>query len=117
MEADEGGEVRTELTLFEPQMRRPPIGAKMMATMKSVGRTVFGVRIGCHALSRCCLKAVSVVRTRIEGRGEGTRMETRETRDRFDQLRSRTMGVQRDGSCCFVRSESEGAGDERGKGE
>jgi hypothetical protein len=26
---------------------------------KSVGRTVRGVRIGCQALSRCCLKAVS----------------------------------------------------------
>ena len=27
--------------------------------MKSVGRTVLGVRMGCHAFSRCCLKAVS----------------------------------------------------------
>jgi hypothetical protein len=27
--------------------------------IKSVGNTVFGVNIGCHALSRCCLKAVS----------------------------------------------------------
>ena len=26
--------------------------------MKRVGRTVFGVNIGCHALRRCCLKAV-----------------------------------------------------------
>ncbi len=41
-------------------MRRPPIGAKMIPMMKRVGRTVLGVRIGCHALRRCCLKAVSV---------------------------------------------------------
>jgi hypothetical protein len=40
-------------------MRRPPMGAKIMPIMKRVGRTVFGVRIGCHALRRCCLKAVS----------------------------------------------------------
>jgi hypothetical protein len=41
-------------------MRRAPMGAKMMPMMRSVGRTVFGVRIGCHAFSRCCLKAVSM---------------------------------------------------------
>lgn len=40
-------------------MRRPPIGANRMPTRNSVGRTVRGVRIGCQALSRCCLKAVS----------------------------------------------------------
>jgi len=40
-------------------MRRPPMGAKMMPMMKRVGKTVLGVRIGCHALRRCCLKAVS----------------------------------------------------------
>lgn len=40
-------------------MRRPPMGAKIMPIMNKVGRTVFGVRIGCHALRRCCLKAVS----------------------------------------------------------
>ena len=27
--------------------------------MNNVGRTVRGVRMGCHAFSRCCLKAVS----------------------------------------------------------
>ena len=41
-------------------MRRAPMGAKMMPMMRSVGRTVFGVRIGCQALSRCCLNAVSM---------------------------------------------------------
>ena len=33
-----------------------------MPTMKSVGRTVRGVRIGCHAFNRCCLNAVSAKR-------------------------------------------------------
>jgi hypothetical protein len=46
-------------------MSRPPIGANRMPMRKSVGRTVRGVRIGCQALSRCCLKAVS---ERAEGR-------------------------------------------------
>ena len=31
----------------------------MMPMRKSVGKTVFGVRIGCQAFSRCCLNAVS----------------------------------------------------------
>ena len=35
------------------------MGAKRMPTMNSVGRTVRGVRMGCHAFSRCCLNAVS----------------------------------------------------------
>ena len=35
------------------------MGAKIIPMMKSVGRTVLGVSIGCHALSLCCLKAVS----------------------------------------------------------
>ena len=35
------------------------MGAKRMPTINSVGRTVRGVRMGCHAFSRCCLKAVS----------------------------------------------------------
>jgi len=48
-----------ERTLLFPQMRRAPIGAKTIPMMKSVGRTVFGVRMGCHAFRRCCLKAVS----------------------------------------------------------
>lgn len=57
-------------TLFDPQMRSPPIGAKMMAMMNNVGRTVRGVRIGCHALSRCCLNAVSGRGKREGGRHE-----------------------------------------------
>lgn len=36
------------------------MGAKMMPMMRSVGRTVFGVRIGCQAFSLCCLNAVSM---------------------------------------------------------
>jgi hypothetical protein len=36
------------------------MGAKIMPMMRSVGRTVFGVRIGCQAFSRCCLNAVSM---------------------------------------------------------
>jgi hypothetical protein len=36
------------------------MGAKMMPMMRRVGRTVFGVRIGCQAFSRCCLNAVSM---------------------------------------------------------
>ena len=35
------------------------MGAKRMPTMNSVGSTVRGVRMGCHAFSRCCLNAVS----------------------------------------------------------
>ncbi len=37
------------------------MGPKSRPIMKNVGRTVLGVRMGCHALSRCCLNAVSVV--------------------------------------------------------
>lgn len=40
-------------------MRTVPMGAKTRPMMKRVGRTVLGVRMGCHALRRCCLKAVS----------------------------------------------------------
>lgn len=46
-------------TKLLPHTSRPPIGANMTPMMKSVGRTVFGVSIGCHAFRRCCLKAVS----------------------------------------------------------
>jgi hypothetical protein len=35
------------------------MGAKMTPTMKKRGSTVLGVRIGCQALSLCCLNAVS----------------------------------------------------------
>jgi hypothetical protein len=41
------------LTLALAQSNRPPMGAKMTATAKKIGSTVFGVRIGCHAFSRC----------------------------------------------------------------
>ena len=47
------------MTREEPQIRRPPMGAKRMPMMKKVGRTVLGVRMGCQAFKRCCLKAVS----------------------------------------------------------
>ena len=50
-------------TLLFPQMSRAPIGAKTMPMIKRVGRTVFGVRMGCHAFRRCCLKAVSAVQS------------------------------------------------------
>lgn len=36
------------------------MGAKRMPMMNNVGSTVRGVRIGCHAFSRCCLNAVSI---------------------------------------------------------
>ena len=48
------------ITCDDPQIKRPPMGAKRMPMMKSVGNTVFGVRIGCHAFRRCCLNAVSI---------------------------------------------------------
>lgn len=47
------------MTSEEPQMRRPPKGAKRMPRMKKVGRTVLGVSMGCQAFKRCCLNAVS----------------------------------------------------------
>jgi len=50
--------------------------------MKRVGRTVLGVRMGCHALSRCCLKAVSACQER--GRRGGARGEEAR-RDRQQQ--------------------------------
>ena len=37
------------------------MGAKMMPTPKSSGRTVLGVRMGCQAFNRCWRKAVSVL--------------------------------------------------------
>ena len=49
----------SKLTWLEPHINNPPMGAKTSPTMKRVGRTVLGVRIGCQALSRCCLNAVS----------------------------------------------------------
>ena len=49
------------ITCADPQIKRPPMGAKRIPMMKRVGSTVFGVRIGCHAFRRCCLNAVSVV--------------------------------------------------------
>ena len=41
-------------------IKAPPIGANMMPTAKKRGKTVLGVRIGCHAFNRCCRNAVSV---------------------------------------------------------
>lgn len=48
------------ITCDEPHIKSPPIGANRRPIMKRVGRTVLGVRIGCHAFRRCCLNAVSV---------------------------------------------------------
>jgi hypothetical protein len=62
----EGGIVVGKRTLLLPMMRRAPMGAKIMPMMRSVGRTVFGVRIGCQAFSRCCLNAVSMQCTQRE---------------------------------------------------
>lgn len=65
-------------TWLLPQSRTPPSGTKMTPIRKSVGRTVAGVRIGCHAFSRCCLNAVSARQAgacqprRVEG-GRGGR--------------------------------------------
>ena len=74
------------LTMSLAYSSSPPIGAKMIPTMKKIGKTVLGVRMGlcrlfsrwsagrrcywsrrsqatyCHAFSRCCRKAVSVER-------------------------------------------------------
>ena len=41
------------------------MGAKRIPMMNSVGSTVRGVRIGCHAFSRCCLNAVSAEQSDI----------------------------------------------------
>lgn len=48
------------ITWDEPHINSPPIGANKRPIMKRVGKTVLGVRMGCHAFSRCCLNAVSV---------------------------------------------------------
>jgi hypothetical protein len=62
---------RLKRALLLPMMRRAPIGANMIPMMRRVGRTVFGVRIGCHAFSRCCLKAVSMLNGQeVGGRSE-----------------------------------------------
>ena len=37
------------------------MGANIIPMMKSVGKTVLGVSMGCHALSLCCLNAVSTL--------------------------------------------------------
>lgn len=47
------------MTFPLPQTINAPIGAKMSPTRSNVGSTALGVRIGCQALRRCCLKAVS----------------------------------------------------------
>ena len=45
---------------MEDTSRPMPIGIKANPIMKKVGKTVPAVRIGCHAGSFCCLKALSV---------------------------------------------------------
>ena len=53
--------VRKEfLTLLDVTRSPMPRGIKMIPTRKNVGRTVMGVRSGCHAFRRCCLKAESI---------------------------------------------------------
>jgi hypothetical protein len=54
-------ELAIELTVLLPQMRTAPIGAKSKPMAKSVGRTLLGVKMGCQALRRCCLNAVSTI--------------------------------------------------------
>jgi hypothetical protein len=49
------------LTVLLPQMSTAPIGANSKPMAKSVGRTLLGVKMGCQALRRCCLNAVSTV--------------------------------------------------------
>lgn len=96
---------RTRRALLDPQMRRPPMGAKSTPMMKSVGRTVLGVRMGCQALSRCCLKAVS---------GGGKRASQRKPSEAYRDGRAplaRRRGpihVQRRGSAARPHGEEDG---------
>lgn len=46
-------------TLSEATYSPIPIGRNTRPIIKNVGKTVLGVRMGCHAFNRCCLKAVS----------------------------------------------------------
>ena len=48
-------------TVLLPHTSRPPMGAKRIPMIKRVGRTAFGVRMGCHAFRRCWRKAVSII--------------------------------------------------------
>lgn len=48
-------------TWFEDTNKPIPIGIKANPIIKNVGNTVPAVRIGCHAGSFCCLKALSVI--------------------------------------------------------
>ncbi|RUP43261.1 hypothetical protein BC936DRAFT_137421 [Jimgerdemannia flammicorona] len=48
-----------KLTILLAYSSRPPMGAKISPTMKKVGSTVLGVKMGCHAGNRCCLNGVS----------------------------------------------------------
>lgn len=48
------------LTLLEVERRAIPIGRKTMPISTKVPTTQFGVRMGCHAFKRCCLKGLSL---------------------------------------------------------
>jgi hypothetical protein len=49
-------------TLSEAKYNTTPTGMNMSPTIKKVGITVLGVRIGCQDFSLCCLNAVSMLR-------------------------------------------------------
>ena len=48
------------LTLLEVERRAIPIGRKTMPISTKVPTTQLGVRMGCHAFKRCCLKGLSL---------------------------------------------------------
>lgn len=50
-------------TWFETAVSAIPMGTKMIPDVKKVAIATLGERIGRHALSSCCLKAVSTART------------------------------------------------------
>lgn len=45
---------------FEEYTIPAPIGIKTIPIIKKDNMTGLGVRMGCHAFNRCCLKAVSM---------------------------------------------------------
>lgn len=52
---------RTSATPSDVTNSRMPIGMKARPIKKNVGRTVPAVRIGCHALRRCCRNALPAI--------------------------------------------------------
>ena len=53
----------TSITEFEAVNNTTPIGTNTIPRIKNVIITGLGVKIGCHALSCCCLNAVSKIRS------------------------------------------------------